>query len=110
MAKKRSKLDRSQRQADQLERKATRTPEQTPKKQPVRTSGNRNYGERVKGAPAHMHLAVTCKNVAYHSQQDPFHGYRIRVETRPAESFQVKCNSCGKTDWYEPQDVLELAD
>jgi len=37
MAKKRSKSDRSQRQADQREKKTDRTPEQTPKKQPRET-------------------------------------------------------------------------
>jgi len=36
MAKKRTKLDRSQRQADQLEKRADTRPEQTPKKLPPR--------------------------------------------------------------------------
>jgi len=57
-----------------------------------------------------MHLAVTCKNVAYHSQQDFFVGYRTRIEDRPAKSFKVKCDSCGKNDWYEPQEIVEMAD
>jgi len=58
-----------------------------------------------------MHLAVTCKNVAFHySQQDFFVGYRTRIEDRPAKSFQVRCDSCGKTDWYEPREIVEMAD
>ena len=57
-----------------------------------------------------MYLAVTCKNLKYHSQKNPFSGYRIKVSSRPAGPFKLQCDSCGKTYTYDPQDVLEMAD
>jgi len=55
-----------------------------------------------------MYLAVTCKNPKHHDE-NPFHGYRIKVSGRPAGSFEVTCDSCGKTYRYEPQEVLEMS-
>ena len=57
-----------------------------------------------------MHLAVTCKNLEFHKEKNPFHGYRIKVPSRPTEPFNVKCDLCGKVYLYHPQDVLDMAD
>ena len=57
-----------------------------------------------------MSLAVTCWNPK-HRQQNPFHGYRIKLTERPvADRFRVTCDSCGKTYTYEPPDVLNIGD
>lgn len=51
MAKKRSKLDKSQRQADQLEKRADTRPEQAPKK--------RTPGENINQAAARITKQIT---------------------------------------------------
>lgn len=56
-----------------------------------------------------MYLAVTCKNTDYHQNLNPFSGYRIRILERPAKRFNVPCDACGKTYWYDPEDVLEMS-
>ena len=55
-----------------------------------------------------MFLAVTCKNPD-HYNQNPFHGYRIRVQSRSSERFAVQCDSCNRTYWYDPPEVLDMA-
>lgn len=56
-----------------------------------------------------MFLAVTCKNPK-HYEENPWAGHRIKVAERHASGkVQVKCDSCGKAHWYEPQDVLNFA-
>jgi hypothetical protein len=56
-----------------------------------------------------MYLAVTCKNTT-NPHDNLLHGYRIRIPEGPAERFQVVCDFCGKSYWYDPEDVLQMSD
>ena len=55
-----------------------------------------------------MYLAVTCKNVEYHKQDNPFGGYRIRIHAEHLARFRVTCDRCEKTYSYDPEDVLHM--
>lgn len=59
---------------------------------------------------------VTCKNMDYHSEKNPFHGRRIPVgktdvhSARPLlpNNLEVQCDDsgCGKTYSYTPAEVI----
>ena len=54
-------------------------------------------------------LVVTCKNLEFHAKQNPFHGYRIKIAQRFNEPSPVRCDKCGKSFTYDPQDILEMS-
>jgi len=59
------------------------------------------------------YLAVTCKNLATHAQENPFHGFRIELSKSEIEGLQIgdvriTCPKCRKSYLYQLADTLTM--
>jgi hypothetical protein len=61
------------------------------------------------------YLAVTCKNLSAHAQENPFHGFRIKLSESEINDLQIgnvriTCPRCETLASYQPADMLTVAE